>query len=152
MTEPHHQNFDFNRLWQIAIVRCMSRSGRHYHRKEMTSHQVGLYTFIGNTTSIAKQNVTSKLGGILIRDLSRLNWAFLIIYSHFCQGIKVLRLDSVPESTIKTNLGINYVLNLTHLARMIYSLIGGKVCQKIQNGRLTVSQESSISNKLTSTN
>ena len=40
------------------------------------------------------------------------------------------RLDSVPESTIKTNLGIKYVLNLIHLARMINSLIGGKSLSK----------------------
>ena len=40
------------------------------------------------------------------------------------------RLDSVPESTIKTNLGINYVLNLSHLARTINSLIGGKRLSK----------------------
>ena len=43
------------------------------------------------------------------------------------RGINFIpRLDSVPESTIKTNLGINYVLNLTHLARTLNSLIGGK--------------------------
>ena len=35
------------------------------------------------------------------------------------------RLDSVPESTINPNLGINCVSNLTHLARSINSLIGG---------------------------
>ena len=40
------------------------------------------------------------------------------------------RLDSVPESTIKNNLGINYVLNLTHLARTINSLIGRKSLSK----------------------
>ena len=34
------------------------------------------------------------------------------------------RLDSVPESTINPNLGINCVSNLTHLARSINSLIG----------------------------
>ena len=39
-------------------------------------------------------------------------------------------LDSVHESTIKTNLGINFVLNLTHLARMMNSLIGGKSLSK----------------------
>ena len=33
------------------------------------------------------------------------------------------RLDSVPESTINLNLGINYLLNLTRLARSINSLI-----------------------------
>ena len=33
---------------------------------------------------VNKSFVTSKLGGILIRDLCGLNWAFLIIYSHFC--------------------------------------------------------------------
>ena len=42
-------------------------------------------------------------------------------------GLKfILRLDSVPESTINTNLGINEGLNLIHLARSINSLIGGK--------------------------
>ena len=35
------------------------------------------------------------------------------------------RLDSVPESAINPNLGINCVSNLTHLARSINSLIGG---------------------------
>ena len=35
-------------------------------------------------------------------------------------GLKfILRLDSVPESTINTNLGINEGLNLIHLARSI---------------------------------
>ena len=43
------------------------------------------------------------------------------------RGISVIpRLDSVPESTINFNLGMNYVLNLTHLARSINSLIGRK--------------------------
>ena len=42
------------------------------------------------------------------------------------RGINFIpRLDFVPESRIKTNLGTNYVLNLTHLARTINSLIGG---------------------------
>ena len=42
-------------------------------------------------------------------------------------GLKfILRLDSVPESTINTNPGINEGLNLIHLARSINSLIGGK--------------------------
>ena len=39
-------------------------------------------------------------------------------------------LDSVPESTINLNLGINLMLNLTHLARTINSLIGGKILSK----------------------
>ena len=47
------------------------------------------------------------------------------------RGINFIpRLDFVPESTIKTNLGTNYVLNLTHLARTINSLIGGKGLSK----------------------
>jgi len=42
-------------------------------------------------------------------------------------GLKfILRLDSVPESTINTNPGINEGLNLIHLARSINSLIGEK--------------------------
>ena len=42
-------------------------------------------------------------------------------------GLKfILRLDSVPESTINTNQGINEGLNLIQLARSINSLIGGK--------------------------
>ena len=42
-------------------------------------------------------------------------------------GLKfILQLDSVPESTINTNPGINEGLNLIHLARSINSLIGGK--------------------------
>ena len=48
------------------------------------------------------------------------------------------RLDSVPESTMTTNLGINWVVNLTHLARTINSIIGGggwgSVFQNKQNG------------------
>ena len=48
--------------------------------------------------------------------------------------------NSVPENTIKTNLGINYVLNLTHLARTINSLIGGKSLSKQTTGGLTISQ------------
>jgi len=48
------------------------------------------------------------------------------------------RLHSVPESTIKTNLGVNRVLNLTYLARTVTSIIGGKVCQKKQNGGFSV--------------
>ena len=52
-------------------------------------------------------------------------------------GLKfILRLDSVPESTINTNLGINEGLNLIHLARSINSLIGGKLDQNKQNGGL----------------
>ena len=39
----------------------------------------------------------------------------------------IRRLDSVPESTINTNQGINEGLNLIHLARSINSLIGGKI-------------------------
>ena len=47
------------------------------------------------------------------------------------RGINFIpRLDFVPESTIKTNLGTNYVLNLTHLARTINSLIGGESLSK----------------------
>ena len=43
------------------------------------------------------------------------------------RGLKFIsRLDSVPESTISVNLGINDGLNLIHLARSINSLIGGK--------------------------
>ena len=38
----------------------------------------------------------------------------------------ILRLDSVPESTINTNQVINEGLNLIHLARSINSLIGEK--------------------------
>ena len=38
----------------------------------------------------------------------------------------ILRLDSVPESTINTNQVINEGLNLIHLASPINSLIGGK--------------------------
>ena len=38
----------------------------------------------------------------------------------------VSRLDSVPESMINLNLGINYALILTHLPRSIKSLIGEK--------------------------
>ena len=38
----------------------------------------------------------------------------------------ILRLDSVPESTINTNQVINEGLNLIHLARSINSLIGAK--------------------------
>ena len=42
-------------------------------------------------------------------------------------GLKfILRLDSVPESTINTNKVINERLNLIYLARSINSLIGGK--------------------------
>ena len=44
-------------------------------------------------------------------------------------GIKfnvIPQIDSVPESMIKTNLGRNCVLNLTHLAGVINSLIGGE--------------------------
>ena len=41
--------------------------------------------------------------------------------------IFIQRLDSVPESVINLNLGINYVLNLTHLSRSINSLIRGKL-------------------------
>ena len=48
------------------------------------------------------------------------------------------RLDSVPESTIKTNPGMSNELNLTHLARTINSLIGGKSLSKQTNGGLTV--------------
>ena len=59
-------------------------------------------------------------------------------------GIKlnvIPQIDSVPESMIKTNLGRNCMLNLTHVAGVINSLIGGgKVCQNIQSGGLTVSQ------------
>ena len=45
------------------------------------------------------------------------------------------RLDSVPESTMTTNLGINWVVNLTHLARTINSIIGGGECfSKQENG------------------
>ena len=40
------------------------------------------------------------------------------------------RLNSAPECTIKTNLRINYFLNLTHLARTINSLTGGKSLSK----------------------
>ena len=44
------------------------------------------------------------------------------------RGINVIpRLDSVPESTINFNLGMNYVFNLTHLARSINSQIGRKI-------------------------
>ena len=47
------------------------------------------------------------------------------------RGINFIpRLHFVPESTIKTNLGTNYVLTLTHLARTINSLIGGKSLSK----------------------
>ena len=47
------------------------------------------------------------------------------------RGINFIpRLDSVPKSTIKTNLGINYVLNLTQLVRTFNSLIGGKSLSK----------------------
>ena len=38
----------------------------------------------------------------------------------------ILRLDSVPESTINTNQVINEGLNLIYLARSINSLIGAK--------------------------
>ena len=52
------------------------------------------------------------------------------------RGINFIpRLDSVPESTIKTNLGINYVLNLTHLVRTLNSLIGGKSLSKYTKWR-----------------
>ena len=39
----------------------------------------------------------------------------------------------------ETNLGTNYMLNLTHLARTINSLIGGKSLSTQTNGGLTVS-------------
>ena len=42
----------------------------------------------------------------------------------------ILRLDSVPESTINTNQVINEGLNLIHLARSINSLIGAKTWSK----------------------
>ena len=66
------------------------------------------------------------------------------------------RLDSVPESTIKTNLGINYVFNLTHLASTINSLIGRE--KFVKTNKMTdllfhkYAKESSNSAKLTSTN
>ena len=46
------------------------------------------------------------------------------------------RLDSVPESTIKTNPGMSNELNLTYLTRTINSLIGGKGLSKQKNGGL----------------
>ena len=51
------------------------------------------------------------------------------------------RLNSAPESTIKTNLRINYFLNLTHLARTVNSLIGGKSLSKQTKWRNDCSRE-----------
>ena len=52
-------------------------------------------------------------------------------------GLKfILRLDSVPESTINTNQVINEGLYLIHLARSINSLIGEKLDKNKQNGWL----------------
>ena len=51
------------------------------------------------------------------------------------------RLNSAPESTIKTNLRINYFLNLTHLARTINSLTGGKSLSKQTKWRNDCSRE-----------
>jgi len=42
----------------------------------------------------------------------------------------ILRLDSIPESTINTNQVINEGLNLIHPARSINSLIGEKTWAK----------------------
>ena len=50
----------------------------------------------------------------------------------------ILRLNCVPRSAISTNQGINWGLNLIHLARWINSLIGGKSSKTKQNGRLVV--------------
>ena len=47
------------------------------------------------------------------------------------RGINIIpQIDSVPESMIKTNLRRNCMLNLTHLARVINSLIVGKSLSK----------------------
>ena len=50
----------------------------------------------------------------------------------------VLRLNFVPRSSISTIQGLNYGLNLTHLARWINLLIGWKSSQTNQNGGLTL--------------
>ena len=50
----------------------------------------------------------------------------------------ILRLHCVPRSAINTNQGINWGLNLIHLARWINSLIGGKSSKTKQNGGLVV--------------
>ena len=74
-------------------------------------------------------------------------------------GIKlnvIPQIDSVPESMIKTNLGRNCVLNLTHLAGVINSLIGGEKFVKTYKVADLLfhkyAKESSNSKKLTSTN
>ena len=50
----------------------------------------------------------------------------------------VLRLNSVSRSSISTIQGLNWGLNLTHLARWINSLIGWKSSRTNQNGGLTL--------------
>ena len=56
----------------------------------------------------------------------------------FCMINKMPRLDTVPESTTNLNLGINCMLNLTHLVYSLKTVIREQVCQNKQNGRLTI--------------
>ena len=74
------------------------------------------------------------------------------------RGINFIpQIDSVPESMIKTNLGRNCMLNLTHRARVINSLIGGgKFVKTYKMADLLfhryAKERSFNSKKLTSTN